>query len=141
MRSGIRAFTSVSSALGHRADALGALLAQHRDAVLVDDQVRVVRVPGIDFRRRGLQPPAQSRGEARGGVRQAGLLAQLRQLRPALLPVGQRIQPVGKGVRAGDGDIAGPQVLGQVGEHQRLEAPPVQHPWPAPVPYGPLPVL
>jgi hypothetical protein len=57
-----------------------------------------------------------------------GLLAELRQAWLAVLPRQQLRGEVGVGVRAHHGDVAGPQLRGEVGEHAHLQVPARHHP-------------
>lgn len=100
--------------------ALAALQRRH-PGHLVDDEVGVVGVAGVHLGRLGHQRRPQLLGELGGGGGQARFGAELLEQWAAVLPRQQLGRPVGEGLGAVHGDVAGAQGLGQVGEHTSLE--------------------
>jgi hypothetical protein len=81
------------------------------------------------------------RDQVPGVGRDAGLLAELRDVRLALLPAHHLVVQVGVGVRAGHRDVAAPELCGQAGEHAHLQVTAGQEPGAALVAQRLLPLL
>ncbi len=100
---------------------LTALALEHRVAVLVDHQVGVGRVAGVDLGGGLAQPGFDLRPEIPRGRGQIDLGAVAGDERFDLGRAEELVEEVGVGVGADHGDVAAAQLGGQVGEHAHLE--------------------
>jgi hypothetical protein len=119
----------------------GPPLLERGRAVLVDDQVSVVRVVGIGLRGLRGQPSLQLGPEPGRAGGQPHLGAERRQQPGALLRAEQLVGPVRVRLRPGHRDVASAQLLGEVSQHARLQMAAHEHPRALPVADRPPPVL
>jgi hypothetical protein len=114
---------------GHRGlgGARRPVLFQAGAALVIDHQAGVVRVAGVGGGALDGQPCLQGLPEPARGGGQAGLGAEARQQLCAPGRADQLGGPLGIGVRPVDGDVAGAQLFGQVGEHAGLQVPADEH--------------